>query len=276
MATAKRAETAQELKQKYQRKRMTASTAAKYQLYNYLYWAYLKNEEKPIDYTHDRVLKNDAPVIDAIVSDQNAGGDAYRLYKTYCGLCEWLNSAFSNAVLARNNLLDYLIVLRNEVHTTTETINRMHELGEKDIKKINALLDMVIYHSGTLLRNRISANLRYLNTYNTIIDIIARKIGVPELTFLQVDMKNVNIRTSYLNGAFDELCDKLKEITPDGEEQISLKAFEEVSSIAPPIPTPNILNAENSIKEVLFTPADIANWSMPITVLSAGYWRPGE
>lgn len=298
MATAKRAETAQELKEKYQRKRMTASTASKYYLYNYLYWAYLKNEQKPIDYLRDRVLKDDSPVFDLLSRDYNAGGYAYKLYEIYGNLCEWLNSAFESAVLMRNSLLDYIKMFYNEVATAIAGENLRRALGDQahDDKIALWLRTLTVdalrptdlnYHDKILLRQRIERNLCYLNAYDTLIEIIARKIGVPELTFLQVEMSAVIRWIGRLNDALDSLRDEIskREVVPDGEAQVSLsppftpkeleemlKAFDEVSYTAPPIPTENLQNAENHVKTILSAQSNFT-WSGAFGAISKNYWR---
>lgn len=298
MATAKRAETAQELREKYQRKRLSPSTAAQYYLYNYLFWAYLKNEQKPIDYLRDRVLKDDTRVYDTLGRDHIAGGNAVELYRIYGDLCEWLNSAFESAVLMRNSLLDYIKLFYNEVATAIAGENLRRALGDQaqDDKIALWLRTLTVdalrptdlnYHDKILLRQRIERNLCYLNAYDTLIEIIAKQIKVPELTFLQVDMSAVIRWIGRLNEALEALREEIgkREVVPDGEAQPSLsppftpkeleetlKAFEDVSYTAPPIPKENLQHAENHVKTILSASSNFT-WSGAFGAISKDYWR---
>lgn len=298
MATAKRAETAQELKAKYKRKRMTASTAAQYYLYNYLYWHYLTNEGEEIDHFRDVVLDNDSPVYETLAHDYIVGGTASELYDIYGNLCEWLNSSFESAVLMRNSLIDYIRLFYNEIATAIAGENLRHALGEQAHEDkialwlrtltIDALRPTDLnYHDKMFLRQRLERNLCYLNAYNTLIEIIAKQIKVPELTLLQVDMSAAIKGIGRLNEALEAFRYELgrREVVPDGEAQPSLsppftpkemeemlKAFRDISSTAPPIPEANLTHAENHVKTILSTRSN-ATWSGAFKAISMNYWR---
>lgn len=298
MATANRAETAQELKEKYNRKRMTASTAAQYYLYNYLYWHYLTNEGKPVDHLRDSVLNDDSPVYDALQRDLIAGGKISVLYNIYCDLCEWLNSSFESAVLMRNSLLDYIGIFNNEITTIIVGENLRYIFSDQDHDEKIALCLRVLtidslrpteteFHNMTTLRQRIERNLCYLNAYNTLIEIIAKQIKVPELTLLQVDMRAASNLIFRLNVTLEVFREELgkREVVPDGESEPSLsppltpeekeemlKAFEDISFNAPPIPKENLTHAENHVKTILSTTSNFT-WSGAFKAISKDYWR---
>lgn len=298
MATAKRAETAQELREKYQRKRLSPSTAAQYYLYNYLYWMYLVNEDKPIDHLRDRVLQDDTRVYETLSRDYNSGGNAYELYKIYGDLCEWLNSAFESAVLMRNSLIDYIRMFYSEIANAIAGENLRHALGDQaQDEKIALWLRTLTadalrptdlnYYDKLFIRVRIERNLCYLNAYDTLIEIIAKQIKVPELTFLQVDMSAVIKGIGRLNEALEAFREEIgkREVVPDGEAQpslsppftpkelkVMLKAFEEVSYTAPPIPKENLQHAENHVKTILGAQSNFT-WSGAFKAISKDYWR---
>lgn len=287
MATTGKAKTAQELKKKYQKKRMTASTAAKYYLYDYIYWAYLKDEKKPIDFSKDRVLQDETPVFDILIND----AEALKLYEIYNDLCEWINSAFENAVLMRNSLLDYIRMFRYIVTVSTAGENLRHTLGDLDhddkmvflaeLTPIDILsTDPPMYKEKTILRDlrdKIERNLCYLNAYNSLIEIIAKQIKVPELTIFQVDMSAVNGKILLLNDALTPLREIInKRVIPDREIPLEgweerLKALDEVPCTAPPVPTENLLQAENNVKTILSTQSNFT-WSGAFSVIRKGYW----
>ena len=306
MATAKKAETAQELKAKYNRKRLTPTTAAQYYIYNYLYWAYLTNEtNKEIDYLHNRIVKDETPIYDLLMRNHTTGGDAYALYEKYGTLCEWLNTAFENAVLMRNALIDYLTMFMSEATNATvvelvgvagENIKRklIHQAySDKDLStwlevlitgmKENTRRDFFL----NVIRNGIQKNLCYLNAYNTLIEIIAKHIKIPELTFMKVEMKNVDEGISMLNKSLEGTREAIERrgnnqdendrvslappYTPEEKSKL-LESYGPISKEAPPIPNENLVNAVNVVK-LIFGQGTNFSWSMAFNAISKDYWR---
>ena len=298
MATAKRAETAQELREKYQRKRLTPSTAAKVYLYNYVYWAFLTNERKPIDHLRDRVFKDEGKVFELLMKDLYAEG----LYRFYCIFCIWLNTAMESAVLMRNSLNEFIMYYYDIVATAIAGENLRRELGDQahDDKIALWLKTLTVdqlrptgmsYHKIIGLRYSLRSNienyLRYLNVYNTLIATIGDMIEVPELTVFQVDMDTVESLISQLNEALEALRDEIgkREVVPVGEAQVSLsppftppeleetlKAFEPMEDKAPPIPEENITAVKASIRELDQASHDFDGDSR-FKAMSKDYWR---
>lgn len=314
--TIKKAETAQELKEKYQKKRLTATSAAQYYLYNYLYWAYLHNENKPIS-ASDRVLKDDSRVYELLGRNYTPGDKASRLYEIYCNLCEWLNSAFDSAVLMRNSLNTYLSMGSNEIFSLLAGEMLRRELKNTPNKEVSFFIgtitleyDNLRYSGLSQLKEKIQETLCYLKAYNTLIDIIAREIKIPELTIFQVDTFTVVEEKEYLNRILNRLSSVIeeREVAPKKTSYISFddalatlnnvlgkgKLPDEKTEAAPsahsftqqelnriikvlkpiedaaPIPTANIVQAENIVKAILSANSN-NTWSMAFNAIKKHY-----
>ena len=296
MASAKKAKTAQELKEKYQKKRLTPDTAAKYYLYNYLYWMYLINENKEVNALKDKVLNDDTPVYNLLLNPQS-GGKALALYNIYGNLCEWFNTAFDSAVLMRNTLRDYIMMFASEalflsrrgiMGVAAENIKKILERQEQERETdmrvsvwINVFTDKHRNEPNKQLflsipREGIERNLRYLNAYNTLVSIISKQIKVPELTLLQVDMDGVDSGLRNLNDSLktarEALIKREAGLSEKKEIEAALKYLAPVPGKAPPIPQENLSQAENTVKTILSTQSNFT-WSMAFKLISLEYWR---
>lgn len=299
MATAKKAETAQEFLDKYRRKRLTDSTAAKCYLYNYLYWAYLTNEKKPIDYLKDRVFKDEGKIWDILMAHPYPEA----LYRFYSGLCVWLNTAFESAVLMRNSLNEFLLYYSDIASTTIAGESLRYELGDKAHNGKVALWLATLsadqfrptgmsYHKIIGLRYSLRSNienyLRYINVYNTLIETMGEMIEVPELTIYQVDTHTVDGLITQLNETLETLRYAInkREVVSDEEAQASsfpppftpkemeetLKAFAPIDDKAPPIPDANIKAVKQYFKELDTASHDFDGDSL-FKTMSKDYWR---
>ena len=294
----KKAETAQEIKEKYGRRRATRTFAPKFFLINYVYWAHLKNEGKKIE-ALDRVFRDESEFMRVVMGDPYAEG----LYDFYCGICVWINTAFESAILVRNSLSEYI----QYYYEIVSTVIAGEEL-RSELIKADALTDKVslwlraisadhirptesTYHKITGLKHSIRENidnyLRYLNVYNTLILTMGNSIDVPELSIYQVGMSSIEALLSRLNEALEAARDSIskREVVPEGEVKIALsppfaqgeleetlKAFAPVGEKAPPIPSKNIAQVKELIKR-LGEYAYQFDGSNFFSAMSRDYWR---
>ena len=298
MPTTKRAETAEELREKYGKKRLTAKTAPKVYLFNFVYWAYLTNENKQIDPLKDRIVKDEAKAFEIIMEHPHTQG----MYTYYCTLCIWINTAFESAVLVRNSLDEFLSEYYDIAATALAGENLKRELGDQaEDEKVALWLNTLTvdhyrptgehYHKIIGLKYSIRENIdnyrRYVNAYNTLINTIANAIDVPELTVYKVDTNTVEDRIARLNDALDALRDEIKkrEIVPQKqpltslfppftpkEMEETLKAFAPISKDVQPVPDENITKIKAKIKDL-----DIAstafNGDTYFRAITENYWR---
>ncbi len=137
-------------------------------------------------------------------------------------------------------------------------------------------------------------SLRYLNAYNTLIQIQAEIMEIPELTVFQVDMDKVEKGISELNEVFEALYELIsrrevvsdeeaKEKPKDTQNLLSpplsqselaemLKTFEPIPAEAPPIPEKNLGMARGNVKTILSTYSNFT-WSGCFDVIRTDYWR---
>lgn len=288
----KRAETAEEVKAKYGRKRFTSATAGKSHIYAYIYWGYLRKEG----------LSNAELITQPLYRDLNAIRDKVetvedaRLYNQYLHLEEWLGSAFDTALFMRNGLRSVLAHFYSIVSGAIAGENLRDALGaQADEGNIALWLSLLSvdslrptlssYEAVLTLRQNTENGLRYLHLYNTLITIIAAEIEIPELVIFQMDMEPVLELITQLNEALDLLRGHIskREVVADEEAlkthpprfteramSATLEAFRDVSPDAPPIPEENIKATERYIRDNILHGNKA--WSNLFTQLSKNYW----
>lgn len=288
-----KAETAEEFKAKYGKKRFTSSSAGKSIIYAYLYWGYLKNEGLSNEELISQPLYKD---IEAIRSKVATVEDA-RLYNHYLMLEEWLGNAFETALFMRNGVNSVLShfysiasgaiageELRSALGAQADEGNVALWLSLLSVDSIRPTTSS--YDMALTLRRNIEKGLRYLNVYNTLIEIIGTEIQIPELVLFQVDMSATYDSIARLNEALSLLRDAIskRETVPDEQAittappaftekalKATLEAFREVSPYAPPIPETNIKATERYIRDNILN--GNRAWTNLFVILSSDYWR---
>lgn len=288
----KRAETAEEFREKYGRKRFTSSTAGKGVILAYSYWAYLRKEG----------LSNAELIAQPLYKDMNAirakveTVEDARLYNQYLQLEAWLAEGFEAALFMRNGLRSVLAHFYSITSGAIAGEELRDALGaQADEDKVALWLSLLsvdnlrpttsTYETALTLRQNIENGLQYLKVYNTLITIIAAEIEIPELVIFQMDMQPVNELITDLNEALDLLrgaIDK-RATVPDEQalttapplfteraKRATLEAFREVSPDAPPIPEENIRATERYIRDNILHGSKA--WQNLFTQLSNNYW----
>lgn len=287
-----RAETAEEFKAKYGRKRFTSSTAGKGVILAYTYWAYLRKEG----------LSNAELISQPLYKDINALRDKVetmedaRLYNQYLQLEAWLAEAYSAALFMRNGLRSVLAHFYSIASGAIAGEELRNALGaQADEGKVALWLSLLsvdnlrptasTYEAALTLRQNAENGLQYLNVYNTLITIIAAEIGIPELVIFQMDMQPVNELITDLNEALELLRGHIskREVVADEEAlkthpprftecamSATLEAFREVSPDAPPIPEENIRATERYLRDNILHGSKA--WQNLFTQLSNNYW----
>ena len=289
-----KAETAEEFREKYAKKRFTSSTAGRSIIYSYLYWGYLKNEGLSNEELIAQPLYKD---LEAIRQKIATVDDAY-IYNQYLHLEEWIANAFETALFMRNGLSSvlshfYSIVsgaiageeLRNALGAQADDGNVglwLSLLSVDSIRPTTSSYDTVL-----ALRRNADKALRYLNVYNTLIATIAIEIDIPELVIFQTDMSGIKDSIAHLNEALELLRGHIskRETVPDEQAvttyppaftqralEATLEAFRDVSPDAPPIPEANIKATERKIRDTVIVHGNKA-WTNLFTILSRDYWR---
>lgn len=286
MAITGRAETAQELKEKYGRKRFTSSNAWRIVLYNYVYAAYQIEEgakageikqlySASLKKGHTRSAQNIIAKIDC-AEDMNR-------YNAFVHLQEWTENAFKTAVFMRNALKSVISDYYNISASIIAAEELSHTLGSK-AKEADVVLwlsSLSIYryspqaHGNNIyaLRRNITLALRYLKAYNTFIEMIASAVKVPEYTVFKVDTQSTNEGLSALNDILSTLVSTLREYNKKENEYLNetLKAFEPVETEADPIPESNIRKSEAIISALC--QYGHKSWTGAFSTLYSGYWR---
>lgn len=289
-----KAETAEEFKAKYGRKRFTSATAGKSIIYSYLYWGYLKNEGLSNEELIAQPLYRD---LDAIRAKVATVDDAY-IYNQYIHLEEWLANAFETALFMRNATKSVLAHFHSIATGAIAGEELRDALGAKaDEGKIAIWLSTLSvdsirpttgsYETALTLRANAENGLRYLNVFNTLIAIIGTEIEIPELTLFQVDMSVIDDSIAQLNEVLGLLRDNIRkrETVPNEQAlttapplfteralEATLEAFRDVSPDAPPIPEENIKATERKIRDTIIVHGNKA-WTNLFTILSRDYWR---
>ena len=287
-----KAETAEEFREKYGRKRFTSSSAGKGIIYAYSYWAYLRKEGLSNAELITQPLYKD---MDAIRAKVETMEDA-RLYNQYLQLEVWLGEAHSAALFMRNGLRSVLAHFYSIASGAIAGEELRNALGAQADKGEVALWLSLLsvdnlrptassYEAVLTLRQNIENGLQYLNVYNTLITIIAAETEIPELVIFQMDMQPVNELITDLNEALGLLRDAIKkrEVVPDEQAlttapprfteramSATLEAFRDVSPDAPPIPEENIKATQRYLRDNILHGSKA--WANLFSQLSKNYW----
>lgn len=279
MATAKKkAETAQEMKEKYGKvRRHTPKTVARMVLLNYTYWAYCMNEKKTPDYIDESAYR--------IPLQANSLG----YYYFYLGIRNWLDTAMESAVLIRNSLFSMVGEYHNICVTVIAAESLKKELGDRANEKsiypwLKLLSDStyvprdrdtptriehIMLDQKDYLRKTINNYLRYLNVYNSLISIIAEMIDIPELTIFQVGVDSIEKNLENVNKVMEYTITKID--SNNGEQ--SIEAFQPMESVAPPIPEKNIDDVKKRLARLRVEGNISFNCDTLFKKLASGYWR---
>lgn len=287
------AKTAQEVKEKYGRKRFNSSNAGESVIYAYIYWGYLKNEGVSNEEIATQPLYKD---LDAIRAKVETVEDALK-YNVYVHLQEWLANAFETAVFMKNATSSAISHFYSIASSTIAAENLRKALGEKaEENNISLWLSTLsadhlrpttaTYETALSLRKNIEKGLRYLNVFNTLIQLIANATDIPELVLFQINISSTHEIIDKLNEALEVLREEIsaREVVPDDRAlttypplfteramSATLEAFRDVEKDAPRIPEENITNTERNLKLSVLTGAKA--WTNLFTLLSKDYWR---
>ena len=287
-----KAETAEEFKAKYVKKRFTAANAGKALIYRFIYWTYLKNEGM----TNEEIAAQPLYNMDNIRRKPETLKDALQ-YNVYVYLQEWLTNAFDSAVYIRNATDGAISHFYTIVADAIAGENLRAALGEAIHEDKVALWLSALsvdglrptksaYNLALSLRANIDTGLRYLNVYNTLIDMIGKEIEIPEFTVFQVNISNTKDSIERLNAALALLRDEISNrgVVPDGEAvpaispaftpkemEATLTAYREVSPDVPPIPVDNVTYTERNLRAFVLEGSKA--WTNLFSILSKDYYR---
>ena len=287
-----KAETAEEFKAKYGKKRFTAANAGKALIYRFIYWTYLKNEGM----TNEEIAAQPLYNMDNIRRKPETLKDALQ-YNVYVSLQEWLTNAFDSAVYIRNATDGTISHFYTIVADAIAGENLRAALGEAIHEDKVALWLSALsvdglrptksaYNLALSLRANIDTGLRYLNVYNTLIDMIGKEIEIPEFTVFQVNISNTKDSIERLNAALALLRDEISNrgVVPDGEAvpaispaftpkemEATLETYREVSPDVPPIPVDNVTYTERNLRAVVLEGSKA--WTNLFSILSKDYYR---
>lgn len=286
MAKTERAETAQELKEKYGSKRFSSSNAWRVVLYNYVYAAYQVEEGAKtgeIKQLYSGSLKRGRTrSAKDIIARIDRTEDMLR-YNAFVHLQEWTENAFKTAVFMRNALKSVISDYYNITASIISAEEVVKALGSKaEEPQVSLWLSTLTiggygsqgHKDGILaLRRNITLALRYLKAYNTFIEMIASAVKVPEFTVFKVDTKSTDEGLLSLNEALSTLVSLIRERRGAEDEYLNdtLTAFEPVETEAEPIPERNIEKSEAIIS--VLCQQGYKTWTSAFSALYAGYWR---
>lgn len=289
------AQTAAEIKEKYGRKRFSSGTAGLCPLIEFIYRNSQLNEGKPRDQLEYLYQNNASSKVEGEI-------DALR-YQTYVNLINWIVSAMETSVSVRNSLM----FLQSSYYQTIRTIiageNLRQNLGEKalDTNVWIWLYPLTLqgytpqeesYHRIIKKRAFMESSYRYMNAYNTFIELIGEAFNVPEITLFKVDMYQVtdaipviNEALSYIQDGIADLRneeaipDKRGHITPENIDKFTpeylaetLKAFAPLMETLEPIPEANLSKVKNALSS-FGRSENFINWITLFTDMTRGYWR---
>ena len=287
-----KAETAQEFKDKYGRKRFNGSNAGRALIYQFIYWTYLKNEGMTNDEIADKPLYN----MKNIRAKTTTMQEALR-YNVFVRLQEWLTNAFDSAVFIRNATDGAIAHLYTIVADAISGENIRAALGERASSDNLALWLSTLsvdslrptknsYIMVGNLRADIDKGLRYLNVYNTLIAMIAKELDIPEFTVFQVNTADTKDRIDRLNKGLELLRIEIgkREVVPDGEASASfsppftpkelettLEGLRDIAKDVQPIPADNVAYTERNLRA--FVLDGVRTWTTLFNILGKNYWR---
>ena len=282
----KRAETVEEFKEKYGKKRFTSSTAWRIVLYNYVYAAYQIEEGAKtgeIQKLYNSSLKKGGvhPSKD-VIARISTNEDMLR-YNAFVHLQEWTENAFKTAVFMRNALKSVIADYYNITASIIAAEELAKVLGSKaEEPKVSLWLSTLTLdnyapqtHGAGInaLRRNITLALRYLKAYNTFIEMVAAAVDMPEYTVFKVNTQNTNNGLLELNEALSALVSLTNENREAEAEYLkeTLKAFDPIEIEPEPIPEGNIKKADAIIS--VLCRQGFKTWTSAFSALYAGYWR---
>lgn len=295
------AQSAEEIREKYGRRRFTSANAGKSLLYNHIYRGYQLNEGTPPDQLQP--LYN----LDTIRGKVDNYDDA-NLYNVFVNFIPWQSSAFEAAIIVRNGLKSLIAQFYNLTASTLAAENLRRSLGDRAkeadvwIWLHSLTIDNYTPQSDnrftvTAIREDMENALRYINSYNTLIDMIAEELEIPELCLYRLDMKTTEAGIISLNEALKALSDDVslyrieEAVSPEELEELragdvldhidrytpdyirdTLSAFTPISSDPAPIPQDNLTAARNRLHYSILTDHRNA-WHDLMPLMNANYWR---
>lgn len=289
----KKAETAEEFKAKYGRKRFTSDTAGKAHIYAYIYWAYLKNEG----------LSNEELIAQPLYKNLDAISEKIKtlkglhVYNAYIGLEDWIGQTLEAALFMSNSVKSVLAhiysiasgaiageELKNTLGAQASDDNIwiwLHLLSVDSIRPTTGSYQTVL-----TLRKNVETGLTYLNAYNTFIGILADELEIPELTVFQLNLEPIANTTAQLNEALSALRDSIKqrEVVADRQEpktlpipftpkemEATLEAFRDISLDVPPIPERSIMYTKRNVSFSVIH--GTRSWSSLFNMFFKNSWR---
>lgn len=280
MANKTIATTAEEFRAKYGNKRFTSASAGKSVILNHLYFAYLKEEQQPLTPLYPDFEKIKAKV--ETYEDMN-------LYNAYTYFLEWIKGAFQTAVIVRDALKNETSSLTNVIGSIVSGEQIRHEANPAPDSMLSVWISTVAIDKYTPqesgfyylenTRKEIERNIRYMYAYNSFIELIAEEMEIPELTFLQVQMKYANALIDNLNEVMsylrkdvilhraaetvdpetkaEDVLNNLTKYTPEYLKE-TLKNLEPIGKEPPPIPEDRITTTKGMYKTQF--PKNIMSW----------------
>lgn len=251
MKKAEGAKTAQELKEKYGRKRYNAQNIGIAFTVKYLYKLFLMNEG--ISYEeqakeHLQLFSEKAEIkYDKTLSALTDYEEV--VFHRYNHILYWIRERFHHAVFVRDSTIKEFLAYRLSLKNKGEELylNAL-PLGEKDsngIVKIKVSSDVL-----SVFKTSIERNLKYLLMYNSFIDEVAKAINIPELAILKVVMSGVDEQLKATN----EMVENVKaEVDKNGsyyDDALFSSVFVGIQQ-APPIPNEILKRIENDLKGLL-------------------------
>lgn len=286
MAKTERANTAQEVKEKYGNKRFSSSNAWRIVLYNYVYAAYqieegAKSGEIKQLYSGN-LHKGRARSAQDIIARIDRAEDMLR-YNAFVHLQEWTENAFKTTVFMRNALKsvisNYYDIASSII--AAEAISKALGSKAEELSVSLWLSTLTIDHyapqtdgeSIYSLRRNIALALRYIYAYNTFIEMVSAAVNIPEFTVFKVDTQSTDEGLLMLNEALCTLVSRIHEHrgTDNAYLNEALKAFEPVETEAEPIPERNIEKSKAIIS--ILCQQGRKTWTSAFSALYAGYWR---
>lgn len=216
----KKAETTQEFKAKYGRKRFSSATAGKQLIIAYLYLCYQMEEGIPEKKQKSLYRASFDQIAEKV--DKSSKTDIVR-FATADALLTWIRTAQKAAVMARdalNSLVLSVTVLSSSFVLCAHTLINHGLDTAKDPSSLQDAMINVINTTGETVSytmERLSECYNQVNGYNNFIAIIAEELNIPELTILQVYTEETNKLIKDLNASltnyFKLVCEKKEELS---------------------------------------------------------------
>lgn len=262
MKKAEGAKTAQELKEKYGKKRYNPQNIWLAYMAQYLYGLYLRNEGVTFEEQKDEKynLFNRHTRIKHAQILATLDGDNLKQYHYYDSTLSWVIEKFRYAVLVRDSTVrDFLAfgLLLKDTLSAEKTLDKAREahIDSGITQELADDLSIKAYREGSqryraldMYDTIITANLKYIFMYNTYIEILSKCAGVPELTIFKVSVDSVEESREDVNGFIKELRKEAGGKATETEETIFFKELVDIQP-APPIPEKLLKKIINDTKK---------------------------